>query len=120
MARDFKDSDIKVQSHFLGACLLEITKERQLANDEIKRGERILAIEHGNIENDKLNDISLTLKRLKRNELATKILMTSELSGIAQVTENRGIQRFSLKDRAQADIEHGLALYTQKNIMKQG
>lgn len=114
MARDFNDSDIKVQSHFLGACLLEITKERQLANDEIKRGEKILAIEHGNIESDKLNDISLTLKKLKRNDLASKILMTSELPDITQVTENIGIQRFSLKDRAQADIEHGLALYTQK------
>jgi DNA-binding response OmpR family regulator len=114
MARDFKDSDIKVQSHFLAACLFAITKERQLANDEIKRGERILTIEHGNIESSKLNDISLTLKKLNRNDLATKILITRESSEQTQVTGNIEIQHFTMKDRAQADIEEGLALYTQK------
>jgi hypothetical protein len=64
MTRDFKDSDIKIQSHFLGACLFEITRDRDLANDEILKGEELLVIEQGNISQDKLIDISLILKNL--------------------------------------------------------
>ena len=114
MARDFNESDIRVQSHLLGACLLEITKERQLANDEIVRGERLLHSEHSNIENSKLIDISLTLKKLKRDDLASKILAAREESAIYQSSNEMNRQSFNIKDKAQADIELGLTLYTQK------
>jgi DNA-binding response OmpR family regulator len=111
MTRDFKDSDIKVQSHFLGACLFEITKDRDLANAEILKGEKLLAIEQGNISQDKLIDISLILKKLNKNNLAAQLLVTSEES---QLDENSNYSSLNLKDKAQADIELGLTLYAQK------
>ncbi|PKI16299.1 response regulator [Colwellia sp. 12G3] len=113
MTRDFKDSDIKIQSHFLGACLLEITREHDLAHDEIMKGEKLLAIEQINIGKEKLIDISQTLKKLNKNNLATQLLIASEKIEETQ-SDIRIATQISLKDKAQADIELGLSLYGQK------
>ncbi|TYK64177.1 response regulator [Colwellia echini] len=113
MTRDFKGSDLKIQAHFLGACLYEITKERQLANDEIVKGEKLLSKEQLNIPADKLIEISQTLKRLNKNHLASQLLKTNiENSDVDKEIKKKS---YSLKDQAQADIELGLRLYKQEN-----
>ena len=113
MTRDFKDSDIKIQSYFLTACLLKITRERDLANDEIIKGEKLLAIEQGNIAQEKLINISLTLKKLNKNNLATQILIANKETEKTRL-DIKDTTKISLKDKAQADIELCLALYAQK------
>ncbi|HCM48839.1 MAG TPA: response regulator [Colwellia sp.] len=114
MTRDFNDSDIKVQSHFLGACLFEITRDHDLANDEILKGEKLLAIEQSNIAPEKLINISLTLKRLNKHNLAAQLLVASQETVETKVDENNKYSSINLKDKAQADIELGLTLYAQK------
>lgn len=114
MARDFKDSDIKIQSHLLGACLFEITKERQLANDEIRRGETILAIEHTNIETSKLHEISNTLHKLNRKDLVNKVLGTKEALNRPKTLDRADLPLYSIKDKAQSDIELALSLYSEE------
>ena len=114
MTRDFKDSDIKVQSHLLAACLFKITKERDLANDEILKGEKLLAIEQSNIAQNKLVDISTTLKKLNKHNLATQLLITNEETKEPKSDIKNKDSIINLKDKAQADIEMGLILYAQK------
>jgi len=113
MTRDFKDSYIKIQSHFLTACLFEITKEPDLANDQIIKGEKLLGIEQGNISQEKLINISLILKKLNKNNLATQILKANEETDKTKLDIKNTTER-SFKDKAQANIELGLALYAQK------
>jgi len=113
MTRDFKDTDIKIQSHLLGACLLEITKEEELSNDEIIRGQDLLAIEHENIDHKKLIEISKILKKLKRHDLASQILIVNEDVDSPQLEEDNNGNQLNLKDKAQAAIELSLSLYTQ-------
>ncbi len=113
MTRDFKDTDIKIQSHLLGACLLEITKEEELSNDEIIRGQDLLAIEHEYIDHKKLIEISKILKKLKRHDLASQILIVNEDVESPQLEEDNNGNQLNLKDKAQAAIELSLSLYTQ-------
>ena len=112
MTRDFNESDIKIQSHFLGACLFEITRDHLLANDEIARGEKILINELGNIEQDRLSDISVILKKLNKNVLATQLLITLEEND--QSHEDTEDEQKNINIKAQADIELALSLYNQK------
>lgn len=114
MTRDFQENDIKIQSHFLGACLFEITKEHLLANNEIQKGENLLITEQGNITQDKLIDISLTLKKLNKDSLATQLLETYEDRDNIQLEGQDKQISINSKDKAQADIELGLTLYAQK------
>jgi len=113
MTRDFNDAEVKVQSHLLGACLLEITKEYDLANDEIIRGQNILTIEQANIEHSKLIEISQTLKKLKKDDLASQILIVSEEVKPPKLEKDTIGDNFNLKDKAQAAIEQSLSLYAQ-------
>jgi len=115
MTRDFKDVDVKVQSHLLGACLFEITKEHDLANDEIIRGQNILAIEKANIDHSKLVEISQILKKLKRDDLASQILVINEEVETPRLEINNNDNKFNLKDKAQAAIELSSSLYAQNN-----
>ena len=112
MTRDFKDTDVKIQSHLLGACLLEITKETELANEEIIKGENLLAMEQANIDLSELIEISKTLKKLKKDNLASEILVVNEdvkYPQLEEVSDNNT----NLKDKAQAAIEQSLSLYAQ-------
>ena len=109
MTRDFKDVDIRIQSHLLGACLFEITKEKKLANTEMQLGQLLLTKEQQNIPHEKLIAISLTLKKLKKDNLATQILLTD---GIVNAKDGTVV---SLKEQAQANIEVGLSLYANKH-----
>ncbi|GAW97987.1 MULTISPECIES: response regulator [Colwellia] len=113
MIRDFKDVDIRIQSHLLGACLFEITKEIDLANAEIKLGQLLLTREQDNIPHKKLINISLTLKKLNQGNLATQILLSSEKINSKDDKSNKETS-VSLKDLAQANIELGLSLYSNK------
>lgn len=118
MTRDFREVDIKIQSHLLGACLFEITKERDLANEELLRGQMLLQKEQSNITEDKLADICETLKKLNRNVLASEILIrNSKAAPETEKTMNGKDVTLSLKDKAQADIESGLALYANHNYI---
>ncbi|WP_019030223.1 response regulator [Colwellia piezophila] len=114
MIRDFKETDIKIQSHFLGACLYKVSKEQKLANDEIKLGEKLLARAQNNIAMEKLNDISVILKKLNKNNLASQILIVSE--GNEDVKSAK--PTVSLNDKAQANIDIGLALYSKGNYLE--
>jgi len=114
MTRDFKDIDVKIQSHLLGACLLEITKEHELANDEIIRGQNLLTLEQANIDQSKLIEISKTLKKLKKDDLASQILIVSEEVKYSELEEHNKDNRVNLKGKAQAAIELSLSLYAQK------
>lgn len=121
MTRDFKDADIKIQSHLLSACLFEVTKERQLADEEVMRGQLLLTREQANISKDKLVNISHTLKKLNKNNLASQILLLSdnEITSTEVIEEKLASERqLSLKDKAQADIELGLSLYSQKKYQQ--
>jgi DNA-binding response OmpR family regulator len=113
MTRDFKGTDVKIQSYLLGACLLEITKEHELAHDEIIRAKDLLSIEQDNIDHSKLIEISKTLKKLKENDLASKILIINEEINNQQLEETNKSNNISLKDKAQKAIELGLALYAE-------
>jgi len=110
MTRDFKSKDIKIHSHFLGACLFEIGKEHKLALEEIIKGEKLLTSEQDNIPHVKLLGISDTLKKLNRDKLAKQILITNE----ENIESTESVPGLSLKDKAQAEIQLGLSLYTQK------
>ncbi len=117
MIRDFKDVDIRIQSHLLGACLYEITEEKNLASTEISLGQDLLKREQENIPHNKLTDISLTLQKLNRGTLASEILLVSnntvpKIGTVISDGQQQGTS--SLKDKAQADIERGLSLYANK------
>ena len=114
MAKDFKSSDIKVQSYLLSACLFEITKEHKLALLESIKGEELLKIEQGNIPIDKLKEISKTLIKLNKNDLATDLLETKEEKVLPQLYAEKINSPLTLRDKAQADIRFGLRLYTQQ------
>lgn len=113
MTRDFREPEIKIQSHLLGACLFNITREINLANDEIYRGESLLAREQTNIPSEQLKEISLTLKRLNKSELASEILLLSQQVDLTvEDSEKEGL---SLKELAQAEIELSMSLYKEQN-----
>jgi len=116
MTRDFKDTDIKIQSHLLSACMFEVTREREQAYEELQRGEALLTKEQLNIPSERLMDISVTLKKLNKKHLASQILESSMAKEAD--TENIKKQTLSLKDRVQAEIEHGLTLYNDKKYQE--
>jgi hypothetical protein len=60
-----------------------------------------------------LINISLTLKKLNKNNHAKKILIANKKIDKTQLDIKNTI-KISLKDIAQADIELGLVLYAQK------
>ena len=72
-------------------------------------GQLLLTKEQQNIPHDKLIAISLTLKKLKKDNLATQILLTD---GIVNAKDGTFV---SLKEQAQANIEIGLSLYAKKD-----
>ncbi|KGJ88576.1 response regulator [Colwellia psychrerythraea] len=109
MTRDFKASDIKIHSHFLGACLFDISKEDVLANNELVLGEELLIKEQSNISAERLAAISLTLKKLKKYNLASQLLITCEQ--YTAIQESQSV--VSIKDKAQAEIELALSLYSE-------
>jgi len=110
MTRDFKGVDIKIQSHLLGACLYEVTRERDQANEEIQRGEVLLIKEQDNISSERLIEISHTLKKLDKNNLASQILALSD-KGVTEIKALKENHTLNIKDKVQADIELGLVLY---------
>ena len=114
MTRDFQQGYIKIQSHLLKACLLNITKEHQLANDEIVKGEKLLTNEQENISKEKVIEISQSLRKLNRNDFATEILNFSSHNKGEQASVQNNAECIDLKHKAQADIELGLSLYAQK------
>jgi DNA helicase TIP49 (TBP-interacting protein) len=111
MTKDFKDSDIKIQSYFLTACSFKITREHDLANDQIIKEKKLLAIEQGNITKEKLINKSLTLNKFNKNNSATQILIANEETEKTRL-DIKDTTKISLKDKA--DIELCLALYAQK------
>jgi len=114
MTRDFKDSDIKIQSHLLSACLLEVTREREKANEEVLHAQVLLTREQTNISSEKLADISLTLKKLGKNNLASQILeITKDRDAEEENTSIKEKQTQSFKDKVQAQIELALTLYNK-------
>jgi DNA-binding response OmpR family regulator/Tfp pilus assembly protein PilF len=113
MTRDFQDVDIKIQSHLLNACLFEVTREKELANEELQRGELLLIKEQENIAIEKLIEISYTLKKLDKNNLAIQIIEAREKS-IAEEKESKHAGVVNFKDKVQVDIELGLVLYSEK------
>ncbi len=121
MTRDFKDTDIRIQSHLLSACLFEVTREREQANEEVQRGQALLTREQANIPSERLVNISLTLKKLDKNNLASQILEISEnresVVKSTSVGQKQG-QTQSLKDKVQAEIELGLVLYNEKKYQE--
>ena len=119
MTRDFRDVDIKIQSHLLSACLLEITRENDLAKSEFELGKTLLTREQTNIPAEKLIDISITLKKLNKNNLASQILLINdEQESEANSTNNQINLEKTLKQRAQADIELALTFYGQQKYQQ--
>jgi len=117
MTRDFKEVDVKIQSHLLSACLFEITKEKQLADEELKRGQVLLAREQNNIAAESLVDISKTLQKLNENSLAYEILLISDKDkSDTDVVVERDNKEATLgpREKAKENIELGLSLYEQK------
>jgi len=121
MTRDFKETDIKIQSHLLSACLYEVTREREQANEELQRGQAILTREQDNISSESLINISLTLKKLDKNNLASQILEVSKNKEVEEKTtgiKDTPIQTQSFKDKVQSEIELALALYNEKKYQE--
>jgi tetratricopeptide (TPR) repeat protein len=121
MTRDFKGAENRIQSHLLSACLFEVTQERKQADEELQRGHALLIKEQDNLSPEKLNDISLTLHKLDRNNLASQILEMSKIKTTdskSTTIKNKQDQTQSIKDKVQADIELGLALYNEKKYQE--
>ena len=116
MTNDFKTNEIKIHSHFLGACLFEIIKEEDLAIDEILKGEKLLTIDQNNISHEKLIQISHTLTKLNKQSLARELMSASEDKTLIPSTTQKVNQ--SRKDQAQSHIELALILYSQKKYTK--
>ena len=121
MTRDFKDVDIRIQSHLLGACLFKITKERDLANAEMQLGQLLLSKEQQNIPHDKLISISLTLKKLNKDHLASEILLTNKKVKPGKdesIKDDSHENILDFKAEAQANIEIGLSFYAKKDYQQ--
>ncbi len=121
MTRDFKQADVKIQSHLLSACLHEITLEREQASQEIKLGEALLEKAQGNIKSQSLIDIAKTLKKLNKNKLASQILeisKDSEENDDVKSTNQYQKESQSIKGKVQAEIELGLDLYNKQKYQQ--
>lgn len=114
MTRDFKTSDIKIHSHFLGACLFEINNQNELANEEIIKGEKLLITAQDHISQERLIQISKTLVKLQKVDLATELVKLGEQRHMGTVTDSDQLNVTSKRDRAQDDIEQALSLYSRQ------
>ncbi|RHW74570.1 response regulator [Colwellia sp. RSH04] len=112
MNKDFKQIDVKIQSHLLTACLLETTRDYDIAKDEIAYGEKLLNKEINGINKDALKDISNTLVKLNRPCVPSEVLKTS----LDNIDENNSQHNFndSARDKAQEAISKGQELYENK------
>ena len=110
MTRDFREIDVKIQSHLLSACLFKITRETSLADQEILLGETLITREQTNIPASKLIEISTTLKKLNKDTLASQLLIMSQDNDTAEEKEGD-----SIKEAIQADISLSQKLYEQGN-----
>lgn len=109
MNRDFKSTDIKIQTHLLTAGLYEITKERDLAHEHLADGEKLLLREQENLPTNKIIEIADILNKLHREHLANQILNESEKKIPAKNTTQ--IDKTGKKDKAQKFIDDALASF---------
>jgi tetratricopeptide (TPR) repeat protein len=103
MNRDFKDAEIRIQSHLLSACLLKQTNENSLSMEELKNSTRLLKKERNNLSDDVIQEIESIFKKLA--------IPNHEYSELLLV-DNSGI------DKAQAALEMGITLYKAKEFVK--
>lgn len=111
--RDFRDTDLKIQTHLLSACLQEVTRETALAKENIVQGEKLLAQEQTNLSADTLKDISNTLIKLNRHGPASQILIASQNANNAQSSNQTEVNSQS-RLKAQQAIEKSQALYDRQ------
>jgi len=119
MTKDFKEVDVKVQCHLLSACLLEITRDHTLANEEFVLGEKLLREEQDNIGEDKLYKLSTTLQKISKVGLHTQITLPPFTEPDSErLTSNLSESLFdnNIKGKAQKALEYGLSLYHQKKF----
>ncbi|TPH13675.1 response regulator [Litorilituus lipolyticus] len=108
MNKDFKQHDVKIQSHLLSACLLETTRDFDIAKNEIDSGEKLLNKEINAIDKSVLKDISNTLVKLNRPSIPSELLI-SQSEGDKEVS-----YPVSNRDKAQEAIAKGQELYDNK------
>ncbi len=112
MNREFCETELRIHSHLLSACLLETTQEFSIANEELKIGKKLLAQEKKNIPENKLGEISQTLTKLKRHVTDLDISITSQEDDIdTSTTQDTG---HKIRNTAQAALEQALKLYESK------
>lgn len=120
MIRDFNDTDVKIKSHFLGACLYEITKEEDLARELNLKAELLLAKEQDNISEEKLLNISDMLKKLNRSNLVKQVIPVKN-SQVDLISEDEAQQNHDtklLEVQAQIDIESALSLFSKSQFLE--
>lgn len=111
--RDFRDIDLKIQSHLLSACLHEITRDTALAKENIVQGEKLLAKEQANLSAETLKDISNTLIKLNRHGPASQILIASQNATSTQTSEQDESSSHARR-KAQEAIEKSQLLYEKQ------
>ena len=120
-AKDFKQVEVKIHSHLLSACLLKLTRDHTLANDELVLGEKLLDREQESIPENKLYKLSKTLQKVTQSGLRTEIQLPAfAIPESEKVTSNLSETLFhtkkknKVKNEAQKALEQGMSLYDQK------
>lgn len=119
MNRDFRGSDLRIQSHLLTASLLQATNDDRMAKDEIALGEKILSKEIASLESSFLREIAGTLTQLNRGSSASQVLIRAEECEKQDCEENPTENSKELiRKKAQASLAKGQELYHNKEYAK--
>ena len=109
MNRDFKESELRIQSHILTACLLQQTNEDNLSREELDIGAKMITKEKTHLSSIMLENISDVLRKINSPGKVYSELLTTEAVGPS--SDN-------LKSKAQLALERGLSLYENKEFGK--
>jgi CheY-like chemotaxis protein len=101
MNRDFKEAEIRIQSHLLSACLLKQTNEDALSREEIENSTKLIKRQQGNLSEGALYNIGKMFGKLNISDREYSELL---------------VVKSGDKDKAQAALEKGITLYNAKEF----
>ena len=122
MNREFTQSEFKIQSHLLSACLFTNSKEKSSANEMLLKAEQLLDSTIEEISSGSLVEIAKSFMKLKKKEQAQGVLAVLSQQYPEDLEVMNEVDKFSEvelskddREQAQKALEIGISLYKDEN-----